>query len=87
MVEQVFIRTQLPTPNNKIEVFSDGNDEYTAVLAEFYTESCLNYGQVIKIRERGKVVEKFKSQYLETRTYTKSKQQMLKTSTVFSAKD
>ena len=60
MVEQVFIRTQLPTPNNKIEVFSDGNDEYTAVLAEFYTESCLNYGQVIKIRERGKVVEKIK---------------------------
>ena len=60
MVEFMFRRTKLPTQNNKMEVFSDGNDEYTAVLSEYYTEDCLIYGQVIKIREGGKVVEKIK---------------------------
>ena len=60
MVESVFIRTKLPTTDNKIEIYSDGNDDYTAVLGEYYSENCLIYGQVIKIREGGKVVEKIK---------------------------
>ena len=49
MVEFMFRRTKLPTQNNKMEVFSDGNDDYTAVLSEYYSEDCLIYGQVIKI--------------------------------------
>ena len=60
MVELVFGRTKLPTSDNKIEIYSDGNDDYTVVLAEYYSENCLIYGQVIKIREGGKVVEKIK---------------------------
>ncbi len=44
-----------------MEVFSDGNDDYTDVLSEYYSEDCLIYGQVIKIREGGKVVEKIKN--------------------------
>jgi len=50
----------MPTPNNKIVFFSDGNDEYTVILSEYYSKNCLVYGQVIKIREGGKVVEKIK---------------------------
>jgi hypothetical protein len=60
MVELVFGRTKLPTTDNKIEIYSDGNDDYSVVLAEYYSENCLIYGQVIKIREGGKVVEKIK---------------------------
>ncbi len=60
MVELVFGRTKLPTSDNKIEIYSDGNDDYTVVLAEYYSENCIVYGQVIKIREGGKVVEKIK---------------------------
>ena len=29
MIEQLFNRTKLPFPNNKMEVFTDGNDDYT----------------------------------------------------------
>ena len=60
MVESVFSRTKMPTPNNKIVFFSDGNDEYTVILSEYYSKNCLVYGQVIKIREGGKVVKKIK---------------------------
>lgn len=60
MVEKLFCRTELPSPENKIEIFSDGNDDYEYILPEYYTESCINYGQIIKIREGGRVVYKIK---------------------------
>jgi len=40
MIEKLFDRTELPFPDNKIEIFTDGN------------------GQLIKIREKGRVVDK-----------------------------
>ena len=49
---------QLPLPENKIEIFSDGNDDYTYVLPAYYPETCMDYGQLIKIRDGGKVVDK-----------------------------
>ena len=30
-------------------------------MPEFYAESCLNYGQIVKIRSGGKIVDKMKS--------------------------
>lgn len=60
MIEQLFGRTELPFPNNRIEIFTDGNDDYTYILPEYYAETCLNYGQLIKIRENGRVVDKEK---------------------------
>lgn len=59
-METVFRRLELPFPDNKIQMFSDGNDDYTYVLPEFYTESCMDYGQIIKIRDGGRVVDKIK---------------------------
>ncbi len=41
-------------------IFSDGNDDYEYILPEYYTDTCIDYGQVIKIRENGKVVDKIK---------------------------
>jgi IS1 family transposase len=59
-MEDMFDRTELPFPDNKIEIFTDGNNDYTYVLPEYYTETCMNYGQLIKIRENGRVVGKEK---------------------------
>lgn len=60
MIDRLYSRTQLPLPDNKIQIFSDGNDDYTYVLPEFYATTCIDYGQLIKIRENGRVVDKEK---------------------------
>lgn len=39
---------QQPTYKNKLEIYSDGNDDYTYVLLEYYNKDCLCYGQKIK---------------------------------------
>jgi len=56
MIEQMFGRTKLPQPSDKIEVYTDGNDDYKYVLAEYYASTCMDYGQVIKIRENNRLV-------------------------------
>ena len=60
MIEKLFSRTELPFPNNKIQIFSDGNDDYVFTLPEYYADTCIDYWQVIKIREKGRVVDKIK---------------------------
>ena len=60
MIEKFYNRLQLPTANNKIQLFSDGNDDYEYVLPEYYPDTCIDYGQLIKIREGGKVVDKLR---------------------------
>jgi IS1 family transposase len=60
LFKKVFDRLQLPFPDMKIEIFSDGHDDYTNTIPEYYAESCVDYGQLIKIREKGKVVDKIK---------------------------
>ncbi|MDY6965875.1 MAG: hypothetical protein SVM80_07900, partial [Halobacteriota archaeon] len=50
MIKMLFERTELPFPDNKIEIFTDGNDDYTHILPDYYDETCINYGQIIKIR-------------------------------------
>jgi hypothetical protein len=36
------------------------NDDYTSTIPEYYAETCVDYGQLIKIREGGTVVDKIK---------------------------
>ncbi len=60
LFEKVFDRIQLPFPDMKIEIFSDGHEDYTNTIPEYYAETCVDYGQVIKIREGGKIVDKIK---------------------------
>jgi hypothetical protein len=60
MIEKIYERTELPFPDNKIELFTDGNDDYEYVLPKYYAKTCINYGQLIKIREKGRVVDKEK---------------------------
>ena len=51
-------RGKKPTEDGKATFISDGNDQYIiAILANFEVET-INYGQLIKERERGRVVSK-----------------------------
>jgi len=57
-METVRKRGKRPTEDGKATFFSDGNDQYiNAILANFEAET-INYGQLIKERERGRVVGK-----------------------------
>ena len=60
MFAKVNERIQLPTFSNRLDIFSDGNDDYTFIMPEFFRKDCINYGQLIKIREGGRVVDKIK---------------------------
>ena len=51
-------RIKLPTCTDRLKIFSDGNDDYTFVMPEFFRKDCMNYGQLVKIREKGRVVDK-----------------------------
>jgi len=51
---------KLPTHENKVTVLSDGNDQYATALLEIFEEDSINYGQMIKTRENGRVVGKTK---------------------------
>ena len=49
-----------PSEKNKLLIYSDGNFDYTAVLPEYFNTNILDYGQIVKIKEKGIVVRKEK---------------------------
>ena len=54
-----FRRRVRPFRKEKIEVFTDGNDDYTYALRSFFPLENINYGQLVKIRDsRGKLIRK-----------------------------
>lgn len=60
MMVELLLRLKLPDSNNKLELFTDGNSDYEYVLKELLPEWWINYGQLLKIREKGRVVRKEK---------------------------
>jgi len=56
MLDLIFDRMEFPSPEKKISIFTDGNIQYTIVLPELYCEPCLNYGQMIKVKMKNKVI-------------------------------
>ena len=44
-----------PTSFDKLNIFSDGNDDYSTVLLERFQEDSINYGQKIKTKDGKKV--------------------------------
>jgi len=59
-MSQLEDRIQKPTPEEKLEALSDGNFEYEITLPEYFSTDSINYGQIIKVKKDGKVVEKKK---------------------------
>ena len=52
-----FRRRVRPFQKEKIDVFTDGNDDYTYVLKSFFPMDNINYGQLVKIRDTyGKLI-------------------------------
>jgi len=52
----VFEKVPLPDPSAPIVIATDGNPQYRDGLAKVYSEPCIAYGQVIKHREKNRVV-------------------------------
>ena len=46
----------LPTYKNKLEIYSDGNDDYTSVLQEYFHKDSLCYGQKVKSKDGVKII-------------------------------
>jgi IS1 family transposase/transposase-like protein len=55
-VNELFERLQLPKPDNRIKFFTDGNYNYIDPIAKTYCEPCMEYGQIIKQKENGRIV-------------------------------
>lgn len=47
---------QQPDYKHKLEIYSDGNDDYIPVLQEYYNKDCLCYGQKIKSKNGKKII-------------------------------
>lgn len=60
MLSKLKQRVKNPTIKEKLILYTDGNDDYTYMLAELFNTKYVRYGQVVKIREKGRVVDKIK---------------------------
>lgn len=49
-----------PTFTQKLEIYSDGNPQYVSALLNHYKKDCLIYGQLIKIVNGGKLIDKYR---------------------------
>ena len=64
MLNLFFDRMELPSPEKKLSIFTDGNIQYTILLPELYCEPCLNYGQLIKVKKKNKLVSVIKERIM-----------------------
>ncbi len=60
LIRKLCVRCKQPTPENKASFYSDGNPQYKSSILKYFLEENINYGQLIKIRENGRVVRKEK---------------------------
>ena len=56
LYEKVAERTRQPTYKQKIGFCSDGNEQNGNAILKFFNKDCVNYGQVIKDKEKQKVI-------------------------------
>ena len=47
---------QQPTYKNKLKIYSDGNNDYTSVLLEYFNKDSLCYGQKVKSKNGQKII-------------------------------
>ena len=58
MMRKLAKRLRLPSFQCPLEIFTDGNDDYAYVLPKCFQVGFVDYGQLVKIREHGRVVGK-----------------------------
>jgi len=52
LYEKIAERTQQPAYYSKINFCTDGNDQNENAIVKFFNKDCVNYGQVIKDKEK-----------------------------------
>ena len=60
MVQKLSTITRKPSWHDMLTLFTDGNDDYTFVLPKCYPLGLVDYGQLLKIKEKGRLVRKEK---------------------------
>ena len=61
MLSDFSAKVAVPQEKEKLEVFTDGNDDYVYALPTYFGVESVNYGQLVKIRdERGRLIWKEK---------------------------
>lgn len=58
MMQKLARVTRRPSWQSTLEVFTDGNDDYWYVLPRCFPLGLIDYGQLIKVREHGRLVRK-----------------------------
>ena len=61
-INLLFDRMELPTPNNPIRISTDGHHDYGNKISKVYCEPCVKYGQIIKEKENGLIIQIIKRQ-------------------------
>ena len=61
MFDKLSKETNAPSSSDKLQIFSDGNDDYNVVLPEYYPIDLIDYGQLVKIKKKGRLVGKIKT--------------------------
>ncbi len=71
LYELIAKRTQQPTYYNKIGFCTDGNEQNENAILKFFNKDCVNYGQVIKDKEKQIVIGSHARQVLGCMPYSK----------------
>ena len=58
MIQKLSEVTKKPSCFDMLNLFTDGNDDYTFVLPKHYPLGLVDYGQLVKIKEKGRLVGK-----------------------------
>ena len=69
LYELIAERTQQPTYYNKITFCTDGNEQNENAILEFFNKDCVNYGQIIKDKEKQKVIGRHKRKVFGNMSY------------------
>ena len=51
MLSDFSAKVAVPTEGDRLEVFTDGNDDYVYALPTYFGVEHVNYGQLVKIRD------------------------------------
>lgn len=54
-IAQTMDSMELPTPDNPVVFFSDGDDGYKTSLEKMYASTCYMFGQLIKVKKNGRL--------------------------------
>jgi len=58
LMKKLAAATKQPSWQSTLELFSDGNDDYAYVLPKCFPLGLIDYGQLVKIKEHGRLLRK-----------------------------